>query len=220
MVSARAPSRRDVERTTSRRARACAPPDASMLPELRLPQAPAPRGASFSPYVTRRSPPAPYARAERTAGSSAVPRAGRDAAVPRRYLHRHLVVTGKPEPYLRRHCLPAGEHRAGRPPLPPSRQARPSTSTPSRPTTSHPSLGPAKAQALAHCPAQRPPRRHPKPPRPSPLAAAARPRRRPLRPNFGHHRVLGEHVVEHHHLPGRMRPRSRRNPASRTAKLV
>jgi hypothetical protein len=196
------------------------PPKASTPPEPRLPQTPAPRGASFSPRATRRPPPALYARAERTVGSSAVPRASLDAVVPRRHLRRHPVVTGESAPYLRRHCLPAGEHRAGRPPLPPSRQARPSTSTPSRPTTSHPSLGPAKAQALAHCPAQRPPRCHPKPQRSSPPAAAARPRRRPLRPNFGHHRVLGEHVVEHHHLPGRMHPRSRRNPASRTAKLV
>jgi hypothetical protein len=63
------------------------------------------------------------------------------------------VVTpaGEP-PYIRRHCLPTGEHRASRPPLPPSRQARPSTGTPSRPTTSDPPLGPAEAQALAHCP--------------------------------------------------------------------
>jgi hypothetical protein len=50
--------------------------------------------------------------------------------------------------------------------------------------------------------------------------AAARPRRRPLRPNSGHHRALGEHVVEPHHLPGRMRRRNWQSLASRTAQLV
>jgi hypothetical protein len=41
-----------------------------------------------------------------------------------------VVTPASEPPYLRHHCIPEGEHRAGRPPLPPSRQARPSTGTP------------------------------------------------------------------------------------------
>jgi hypothetical protein len=160
--------RTERRRAVSRRARAARYPAARGAPS---------RGASFSPHATCCLPPAPYVHAERTVGPSTVPRAGRDATVPWRHLRRHLVVTGEPAPYLRCHCLPADEHRAGQPPLPPSRQARPSTSTPSRPTTSHPSLSPAKAQALAHCLGNVAALPEYRPPRPPPPAAAARPRR-------------------------------------------
>jgi hypothetical protein len=160
-----------------------------------------PEAPHFLPCATRRPPPVPYARAEQTVGPSAVPRTGRDAAVPRRHLRRHPVVTGEHAPYKRRHCLPTGEHRARRPPLPPSRQARPSTSTPSGPTTSHPSLGPAKAQALAPCPRNvaAPPEYRPQ--RPMPSAAADRARQRHPTSSYGPRRVVGEPWSPTHRPP-------------------
>jgi hypothetical protein len=59
-----------------RRARGLTPP------EPHLPQVHAPRGISFSPHTTHHPPPAPCARAERTAGPSAVPHTGTTAASP------------------------------------------------------------------------------------------------------------------------------------------
>jgi hypothetical protein len=52
-------------------------PEASKPPEPHLPQTHVPRGASFSPHATRRPPPALCARAEQTAGPSAIPRTDR-----------------------------------------------------------------------------------------------------------------------------------------------
>jgi hypothetical protein len=75
------------------------------------------------------------------------------------------------------------------------------------PTTSDHSLGLARAQALAHCPAKSPPRRQPEPPRPPPPATTACPRRSRLRSNLGHPCTLGEHVVVPDCLPGRERGR-------------
>jgi hypothetical protein len=91
---------------------------------------------------------------------------------------------------------------------------------PSRSTTSHPSLGPAEARALAHCLAKNHPHRQTEPPRLSPPTAAARPRRRPLRPNYGHHPILGEHVVEPGPFPGRERRWPCRIPTSRAAPMA
>jgi hypothetical protein len=157
----------------------------------------------------------------RTAGPSAVrpyacqPR----SAVARRHLGRRHPPSPPVElaPYLRRHGHPAGKQRAWRPPLSPSRQTRPSTSTSIPPITSRPSLGLAKARALTHCPAESPPHRHPEPPRPSPPATAARPRRSHLRPNSGHPCIIGEHVDEPDPFPSREHRRPRRIPASHAA---
>jgi hypothetical protein len=55
---------------------------------------------------------------------------------------------------------------------------------------------------VAHCLAKSPPSRHTEPLRPSPPATTVHPHRRPLRPNFCHHRVLGEHMVEPDPFPG------------------
>jgi hypothetical protein len=64
------------------------------------------------------------------------------------------------------------------------------------------------AIAFACWQAERLTRRQHRPPRPPPPVLAVRPRRRLLRPNFGHHRTLGEHVVEPHQHPGRERRQS------------
>jgi hypothetical protein len=66
-------------------------------------------------------------------------------------------------------------------------------------------------------PSVRPPRRNPEPPWPPPPAIAVRPCRRLLRPNYGHHPILGEHVVVPDPSPSRERRRSRRIPANRAA---
>jgi hypothetical protein len=78
----------------------------------------------------------------------------------------------------------------------PSRRAWPVHAQPSRPTTFRPPLDHADALAFARCLAKSPTHRRTEPPWPSSLTAAARPRWRPLRPNYGHHPILGEHVVE------------------------
>jgi hypothetical protein len=177
-----ATSRRDAAPARPRRLRVCArarpdapPPEVACRPRPTcLPHVDsAPETPRLSPCHApprRRTVRAPCTR--RTTGPTAVrPYACRPrSAVARRHLgRRHPAATVvEPAPSLRRQCLPAGKHRAGRPPLPPSHQDRPSTSISSRPTTSHPSLGCAKARALAHYPAKSPPRHQLEPPRPSP----------------------------------------------------
>jgi hypothetical protein len=201
----------------------CAAPRASCLGvcahAVPYPDACAPRHLIFSPRHA--SPAARAVRARRAdrwsvRGPARRPRRHRTTAASSPSSGRH----GRACDLFKAPLPPRGRAPSRPAPLPPSHKARPSTSTSSRPTTSHPSLGLAKAQALAHCPGNVAAPPEYRPPRPSPLAATARPCQRPLRPNFGHHRVLGDHVVEHHHLPGRMHRRSRRNPASRAAKLV
>jgi hypothetical protein len=94
--------------------------------------------------VQTRAVPRPGAR--RTARRS-VRGSSPSCAVPRPESSPVVTPASEP-PYLKCHGLLTGEHRAGRPPLPPSQRARPPTGTLSRPTTFDPSLGPAKAQAF------------------------------------------------------------------------
>jgi hypothetical protein len=128
---------------------------------------------------------APYhgrAHATLSGGPSVIPPPS--CVVPRLGSSPVVTPAGEP-PYIRRHCLPAGEHRAGRPPLPPSRQARPSAGTSSRPTTFDPPLGPAEAQVLAHCLGNVATPLDFRPQRPAPPAAIDQARRRHPTPAYG-----------------------------------
>jgi hypothetical protein len=167
---------------------------------------------------------APYTRAPctgRTAGPSSVPpvRVPTEATdVPRWYLRRHPDVTGEP-PLFKCRKLPPSRLPPSLRPLHCARHGlRLASRRPTRPFVHRASehLPRDRKHCVGLCIAQfcaplAGPQRLPSP------CAAARPRRRPLLPNFGHHRALGEHVVKPHHLPGRMRRRNRRCLASRTA---
>jgi hypothetical protein len=99
-------------------------------------------------------------------------------------------------------------------PLSPPPCAHASTSSHRRLTFPTCSVGPVAPSHAAHCH----PCALPSPePRPPPPAIAVRPHRQLLRPNYGHHRTLGEHVVDPDPFPGRERRRSRRIPANRAA---
>jgi hypothetical protein len=171
------------------------------------------------------SPFAPYARAPRT-GPHLYTRRPRP---PPYHGGISAITTTSParRPYLKAACPPP----PSRPPplLPPlhcaSHGRRLASHRPARPlghrVREHLPRDPPHRPRVTHCPSLRPSHRNRSPPRPPPPATAARPRRLPLRPNFGHHRALGEHMVDAHgHLPGRMRRRTRRNPMSRAAQLV
>jgi hypothetical protein len=101
-------------------------------------------------------------------------------------------------------------------PSPPPPCAHASASSHRRPTFPTYSLGPVAPSQTAPCHQCALPSREPEPPRPPP-AIIGRPHRRLLRPNYGHHPILGEHVVDPDPSPGRERRRSRRIPANRAA---
>jgi hypothetical protein len=189
-----------------------------------------PRDVSFLSRAARRfSPSTPYARAAHRADHRfvlrPVVRVGRGSTVPRRNLRRHPVVTVGRALYL---GPPSSPSRPSPPlmPAPPRHHSRRRRARISMPLQcrvnplgiSPSSLGPNRT---APCPGRAPSRRQRHPPRPPPPVPTVHPRRRPLHPNFGHHRALGEHVVESHHLPGRERRRFAgigRNRAAPTAK--
>jgi hypothetical protein len=182
-----------------------------LTPRLEVPCFyPAPHVAPRRPRRTRARRAPPYARRPRlrrtTAESTPSPRRHRrtcalfKAAVPS---PPHAITTAPP----RHH----GRRRRTRLPAPLQCRVNPLGVYPSP-------LGPNRA---APCPGRVPSRRQHHSPRPPPSVPAARPRRRPLRPNFGRHRVLGEHVVESCYLPDRERHRFAaigRNRAAPTAK--
>jgi hypothetical protein len=110
------------------------------------------------------------------------------------------------------------EHTAvRRPPLAPPPWARASASFHRRPTIPTSSLGPVAPPQVTHCHPCALPSPELEPPRPPPPAIAVRPHRRLLRPNYGHHPILGEHVVDPDPSPGQERRRTHRIPANRTA---
>jgi hypothetical protein len=107
-----------------------------------------------------------------------------------------------------------------RPPLPPSRQARPPASILGRLTILTYSLGPLEACVFAHLLDIAPPCRSRSTPRLPPPAIAVRCRLVPFRPNSEHQRALGELTLLPAPLHGRERRRPRRNWPSRAAPMA
>jgi hypothetical protein len=195
----------------------------------RLPQVgTTPRDASFLSCATCCSSPSePYACVPRT-GRTADP--SRAPPYVRRPRLRRTTVESKPSP--RRHRRTSALYKAAN--FPP--RARHHRSYPlhhaimtAAAELAFPRLFQCRVNSLGvspsslgpnhttPCPGRAPSRRQHHPPRPPPPVPAVRPRRRPLRPNFGHHRALGEHVVEPHHLPNREHRRFARIGRSRAA---
>jgi hypothetical protein len=83
------------------------------------------------------------------------------------------------------------------------RRAAPLPAFHGRATTHVPSLDPVEPSRATCCPSRARVVARAEPPRPTPPVLAVRPRRRILRPNFGHPWVLGELMVEPDHFPDR-----------------
>jgi hypothetical protein len=136
----------------------------------------------------------------RTAG----PSAALPIHVPAEERHGTVASSSSPRrhgraPYLSTAAPFCASHREARPPLPPSRQARPPASIPGRLTILTYSLGPLEACVVAHMLGIAPPRRSRSPLRPSPPAIAVHRRRVPFRPNSEHQRALcSEHGLISH----------------------
>jgi hypothetical protein len=225
LISARAPSRRDVAHA-ARAAPARCPPWRSR-PRPRRPRQPAVPGPCSFPmrhapslgiFPAVRTPwTAPYRpvhAADRRSVGTTPPYAHRSrwpcygsisgitATSPGGLSHKNLSVVRSPRTTPTR-----------RPPLPPPPCAHASTSSHRRLTFPTCSLGSVAPSQAAHCHPCSLPSMEPEPP----PAVAVRPHRRLLCPNYDNHPTLGEHVVDPDPSPGREHRRSRRIPANRAA---
>jgi hypothetical protein len=138
--------------------------------------------------------------------------------------HRTYGLNGRGR--LRHEVMPPCTLAAYKTPPPSFSRARPSsTSVPSstptpfcfKETPPAPPLGHRRATTTAHWPALPCSHRNSSPQRPPPPRAAEQARQWLPCPNSGHHRVLGEHVVEPRYFPGQERRRPRRILAGSTA---